>query len=107
MAQESWRDKTIVKLFKSKANFRRERDSCRSFYNGRAAFMKFKKLNAVTVKGVWNKLSETEKLHWSEVARSLNLETDDYRTWKFHLWIYILSGRPLSRITVKKTSNFT
>ena len=77
MAQEEWHDESIGTLFKTKANFRRQRKRCKAVYNGRAVFMKFNKLNVATVKDAWGRLTEAEKLHWSEVARKLNLETAD------------------------------
>ena len=50
MAQEEWQAESVTALFKTKSNFRRERRLCNAVYNGRSAYMKFKKLNATNVK---------------------------------------------------------
>ena len=83
MAQQDWHSESITALFKTKSNFRRERKLCNAVYNGRSAFMKFNKLNVSSAKDPWDRLSQSKKLYWTEVARQLNAETGYSSTWDF------------------------
>lgn len=77
MSQEEWYDVMITTLFETKANFRKQRRSQNTVYNGRSAFMKSRGLNAVSVKPIWDKLSVDVKTYWAQVAHQTNEEASD------------------------------
>ena len=80
MAQEEWHAVMVRKLFRNKANLRREQRLCRATYDGMSAFMRAKGLEDVTVQDAWirliNECNEWE-LHRPSVARELKVTASE------------------------------
>ena len=76
MSQREWHEGMIEEVFKTKANFNRLRNRPKTVYNGRSALMRERGLNAVTVKPVWNALTQVEQGNWSHHGKQLTLHAD-------------------------------
>ena len=84
MAQEECPAEMVRKLFRNKANFRREPRLRRATYNGRAAFIRAKGLGDVAAQEAWRRLVNEWELRRDNVARELNVSAAESFIFDFY-----------------------
>ena len=86
----------IEEVFETKANFNRQRRHQKTVYNGRSAFMRARGLNAVTVKPVWNALSEAERAWWSDEGKRLTIDASGLYAFGINFFLHPHRGVSLT-----------